>query len=127
VESYDGNPLTGIESLVNQLNTGVPDTYIKSDDTRQIFIVSCGYVQGVDIFLNRICREYTFLSMVSVCFSLSFVWIMMGRRWFSRGFKKQWPTCLVTSQKRKTLSRVAADVKEKQELSKCEMTTNIGF
>ena len=38
-----------------------------------------------------------------------------------REFKKQCPTCLATSRKRKALPGVAADIKEKQELSKWEM------
>ena len=40
---------------------------------------------------------------------------------FLREFKKQCPTCLATSRKRKALPGVAADIKEKQELSKWEM------
>ncbi len=41
---------------------------------------------------------------------------------FLREFKKQCPTCLVTSRKRRAMPGVAADIKEKQELSKWEMT-----
>ena len=40
---------------------------------------------------------------------------------FLREFKKQCPTCLATSRKRKALPGVAADIKEKKELSKWEM------
>ena len=40
---------------------------------------------------------------------------------FLREFKKQCPTCLATFRKRKALPGVAADIKEKQELSKWEM------
>jgi hypothetical protein len=40
---------------------------------------------------------------------------------FLREFKKQCSPCLVTSRKRKALPGVAADIKEKQELSKWEM------
>ena len=41
--------------------------------------------------------------------------------YFLREFKKQCPTCLVTSRKRKAMPGVAADIKEKHELSKWEM------
>jgi hypothetical protein len=41
---------------------------------------------------------------------------------FLREFKNQCSTCLGTSRKRKTMSGVAADIKEKQEFSKWEMT-----
>ncbi len=40
------------------------------------------------------------------------------RSHFLREFKKQCPTCLAPSRKRRALLEVAADIKEKQELSK---------
>ena len=57
---------------------GVPDTYIKPLGRSSVYHVDM--LKVATLSLNQTCRECTFLSMVSVCFSLSFVLVMMGRR-----------------------------------------------
>ena len=50
---WDGDIIVVLRVLVNDsvwstksITSGVPDTYIKSDVTRQVFSVSRGYAQG---------------------------------------------------------------------------------